>query len=101
MTSKLKTLAPEFLLDNGIDYLLAKKLIERISAFYFRNIITFKEEKGKKVAVCCPRCLKAYLLKIAKENNLNKKIINKIKKIGCETGHYGYFMDSGDLVRCG
>jgi hypothetical protein len=89
------------LLDNI--YVISRTLFSEAVAFRERNglVVVASSVKGKKpIFQCCPQCLKAHLLKKAEEMDLSKAVREVIREMAeVETGHYGYYVDDGMLVR--
>jgi hypothetical protein len=84
-------------------YLISKKLFFEAEAFRQRNglaVVASSLENKKPMYECCPACLKAHLLKKAEGLNLGRAVREVIKNMAnCETGHYGYYLDDGKLVK--
>jgi len=80
---------------------LPKKLRVEIEAFKQRNalVVVGSRIKGKKpIYSCCPRCLKAFVLKKAGEMELGEIVEGMLVSLfDCEWGHNGYYMDGEDL----
>lgn len=80
-----------------------KKLLNEVMKFRERNalaILAYRLKDKKPVHYCCPRCLKAYLIKKTRELKLGEeaeRMLNKMLK--CETGHEGYFIDGNHLIK--
>jgi len=66
-------------------------LREEAKRFIFRNKLT-------EIHVC-PQCMKAHLMKKAKEFGFNKEIGQIEKSIKCPTGHEGYYLDQANLIK--
>tara|TARA_Y100000310_G_C20306751_1_gene634312 strand:- start:152 stop:433 length:282 start_codon:yes stop_codon:yes gene_type:complete len=84
---------------NRKDKIIPDELIEEGIDFSFRN--SLGEVKGRKnnIKVCCPACLKAHLLKFAKEKAFGKKVQSYLSlSIEGDIGHMGYYQDKEDLV---
>lgn len=66
-------------------------LKEEAQSFLKRNYIVSRKY--------CKRCLKAHVLKKAKENRLGKEVYLLVEnKFANETGHNGYYMDGGEVI---
>ena len=78
---------------------LPEKLLLEISGFKGRNSLS-RELKciGLVIKECCPRCLKAHLIKKAKDLNMEKQAEVYIKSLNCEIGHNGYYKDGEELL---
>lgn len=49
---------------------------------------------------CCPRCLKAHILKTAKENNFSdEEIADMLTGVKGEIGHNGYYLNGAEVVK--
>ena len=69
------------------------KLENNINSFIKRNSIPDID-----MEICCERCLKAYLLDLAKEKADERELLIKItKEIDEEAGHNGYYLDKNTL----
>jgi len=64
--------------------------LEELSSFNERNLIHGKE--------CCPRCLKAHLLKASKDEpvHFHKTIKGYLRG---EIGHNGYYLDGDEVIK--
>ena len=74
-------------------------VMQEISEFKKRNSLS-QDVKGIGLVIkdCCPRCLKAHLLKVAKSANLSDEVSLYAEGLDCEEGHNGYYMDNGNLI---
>lgn len=72
---------------------LHSRLLSELESFRSRNALpTVMNE-------CCPRCLKAHLIKKAPHLGLQEEK-NKINQLlDCEIGHSGYYLDKNKLVK--
>jgi hypothetical protein len=77
-----------------------EKFLAEIEKFASRNTI-FADSNGKKEKhICCGLCLRAHSVKVARELGLGKKTINDIRNLfTCDEGHYGYYLDSGEVKK--
>lgn len=105
MTQKKITTASERSISLSFDIIaeaLSSELKKEQAAFCKRNAIVkithslFRNESYE----CCPNCLKAHLLKKAEEMDSGKDISNILHSmVEHETGHYGYYLDDGELIK--
>jgi len=55
---------------------------------------THEQGMGAGTPLCCPRCLKAHLIRKAKELGMDVKNVKPfLASLGEEVGHNGYYMD--------
>ena len=116
MTQKLSYQASELnSLDRDTEEILSKlsdkiysleiqspyKILNKIKSFIKRNSLAItKKSNGKPTIHFCCNCLKAYIIKIAKENNLGKNITNSLTIVlNCSLGHDGYYLDADKLMK--
>lgn len=81
---------------------LPENLVVEMRDFIKRNslaIVAYKIEGRKPLYCCCPRCLKAHLMRKCRESGFGnyKKAIGKM--FDCEIGHGEYYMDGSELSR--
>ena len=63
-----------------------------------KNIVSDKEHK-KMIEGCCPRCLKAHMLKTAGQLGIStegRQFLSLFMK--GEAGHHGYYLDEDELI---
>jgi|GEM_PF-3765564 len=100
MTLQIKNSASESLLINEDsftfpiltqDIKISSSVKREAKLFLKRNILAKNE--------CCPRCLKAHLVKHAKQslNILQALLVEEI--IPFEAGHHGYYMDAEEVIK--
>ena len=108
MILKKFTIASEYTISIELEVLnnlnrISQKLSSEAEAFKERNslvAIGYNIESKKPINGCCPHCLKAHLLKKAEELNSGKAIREIVTKMhSCETGHHGYYLDEGKLIK--
>ena len=108
MILKKFTLASEYTISIEFEILqnlnkISEALSNEAESFKERNslaIIGSSLKDKKPIHRCCPQCLKAHLLKTAEEMNSGRAIREVITKMhSCETGHNGYYMDDGELIK--
>lgn len=78
-------------------------LKKEASAFKERNSIViggYDVKTKQPIHRCCPRCLKAHLIKKAEELDLDHDLRELLfSMVEFETGHYGYYMDGDELIK--
>ena len=77
------------------------KILNKIKDFIKRNSLAVtKNSNGKPAIHFCCNCLKAHIIKIAKENKLGKSITNSLTMVlNCSLGHDGYYLDADKLIK--
>jgi len=81
---------------------LPQGLFLEMEAFKRRNSLAMVSNKKEKKSQhqCCGNCLKAHALQRVREMKLPKRVENSLNKIfKCKMGHYGYYMDLGELIK--
>ena len=82
---------------------LPDALVEEIEDFTERNslvIVGYGLGDRRPLHRCCQSCLKAHLVKTAKDLKLNKRVINYIlSSFSCAMGHNEYYLDEDKLVK--
>lgn len=73
--------------------LLDSRILLELEVFTKRNALS------KQINDCCPRCLKAHLIKKAKEYSLFSEIKNIESLLQEEPGHHGYYLDEDEIVK--
>lgn len=78
-------------------YFFPDSLLEEIEDFASRNEIA---ESSKSDFRCCPDCLKAHVVKKARDSGLDSKSISLLSKIfRGKLGHEGYYLDKEELIK--
>ncbi len=104
MTLKIKSLASEtiFIDEESFSVVLllssnriSNSLKEEIRLFAKRNSLA----KRNSVNECCPRCLKAHLIKHAKQSPDLLQALLVEEFIPFEAGHHGYYMDAEEVIK--
>ena len=75
---------------------LPEPLLGEIQSFINHNSILEISSTGEKV--CCMRCLKANIIKKAREMNASLNYEKLSRLIDEKTGHEGYYLDEDRLV---
>jgi hypothetical protein len=81
---------------------IASSLFAEIENFKKRNcLITEFDSSIKGIrSVCCEQCLKAYILVKARDFDVDEQINEAIDELfTCKTGHEGYYLDKGKLLK--
>ncbi len=83
---------------------LPDDLIAELEDFISRNaIVNIESDRlGKHIEInqCCIRCLKSHALSKGREFGLDSKSLSFLEDLfKCESGHNGYYLDSGNLVK--
>jgi uncharacterized protein YbaR (Trm112 family) len=74
-------------------------LLDELNAYTEQNAILTKIKDDAREIVCCPNCLKAHALTLAKKMNVDKRIKKKIETFfKCPIGHNGYYLNGNELV---
>jgi hypothetical protein len=83
--------------------LLPTALIEELEDFTERNslaIMAYSLPDRKPIHKCCPQCLKAHIIKTAKDLKIGKHEVKLISSLfNCKAGHNGYYLDLDNLVK--
>ncbi len=81
----------------------SRTILKEAETFRERNSIAVLGHtlSGRKpIHKCCPNCLKAHLIKKAEELNLDRDLREVLfSMVEYETGHYGYYLDDGKLIK--
>jgi len=92
--------------ENSKDYeksrILPEKLLDEVRSFVKRNslaVVACEVGERRQIHCCCPRCLKAHLIKKCDKLGLieYKQRLSRIFK--CKTGHDGYYLDGSKLFK--
>ena len=73
-------------------------LRKEVDSFLQRNTLSKEmaqnQRGGGAMPLCCPRCLKAHIIKKSAELGFDKKnVLSYLEGLGEEMGHNGYYMD--------
>jgi len=82
--------------------IIPDNLIAELEEYTERNSLAnlVPEECREEVYGCCPRCLKAHMIKTAEQLGLSSKEREFLSLfVDGETGHHGYYMDGDELVK--
>ncbi len=83
---------------HGGSVFLPHEVIDEALAFCARNTIVHAEMNGKENYICCQPCLKAHVMKKARQMRTSKHLIMLFESLfPCQTGHEGYYMDQEKL----
>lgn len=78
-------------------------IVRQAEEFIGRNAIVPGIEMDNVILskpICCPRCLKAYVLEEAAREGLKKEQVDTLALIiPGKIGHEGYYMDDGKVVK--
>ncbi len=82
--------------------ILPSALIEEIEDFAERNslaVVGHTLHDRRPLHRCCPACLKAHILKVSEELNLNRKLVFQLSRtLPSPIGHNGYYIDEDKLI---
>ncbi|MEK6849957.1 MAG: hypothetical protein AABX85_00085 [Nanoarchaeota archaeon] len=84
-------------------FIIPDDLIAELESFIKRNSLNrlvLKEDCAAKIHECCPRCLKAHMIKKAEEMGISyegKEFLVSFMK--GEVGHNSYYLDKDKLIK--
>lgn len=104
LEKEIKNIAPFFRASPLFFNIIPDKLLSEIIGFCRRNVLEIEypnSDYNQVIYHCCPKCLKAHIIKKAKEEKISlNKIENMLDKvINCEAGHSGYYMDKDNIIK--
>ena len=84
-------------------FIIPDDLIAELEYYIRRNSLNkfvIREECKSKIHECCPRCLKAHMLKTAEKMGISeggRQFLSLF--VGGEAGHDGYYLDNDELIK--
>ncbi len=100
-TTLSNILSQEKVSSSGVE--IPRALIDEMESFTERNslaVIAHTLKNKKPIHICCSRCLKAHMLKKAKELRLNNRTLRVMNLyIKGPIGHNGFYIDKEELKK--
>ena len=93
MTNKLKNQVFENITKTRVVLRLHPRLLLELEAFRSRN------SAPSTISAYCIRCLKAHLIKKAREFHMEEEIENIHHELEDEVGHEGYYLDADRIIK--
>lgn len=79
---------------------LPSGLMREAMRFTKRNTLDVVQTGKKAMSAVCPRCLKAHLMKAAREKDMDKVLVQILVDMGEHSiGHNGYYMDKEKVIK--